>query len=167
MNPRRSRRMRWKKRILREEEEEDEDPGDEGHPGCSATPTTWLPCCSCPTTSQISSSSSPSHPCQQRCSSSSPSSPSFLSLSPSSSPSHSFLLFLLLATSAVAQQPQQCPSLQPPCRCAPSIYEPVAIICENAGSLQNALQAAQAAKQQPVSCEELRGNRELRCPGMG
>ena len=45
----------------------------------------------------------------------------------------------------------QCPNLQPPCRCAPSIYEPVAIICENAGSLSNALQAIDAARNVPVS----------------
>lgn len=44
----------------------------------------------------------------------------------------------------------QCPSLQPPCRCAPSIYEPVAIICENAGSLANAIQAIEAARDIPV-----------------
>ncbi|CAI4229468.1 unnamed protein product [Auanema sp. JU1783] len=43
---------------------------------------------------------------------------------------------------------QQCPVLPTggPCRCAPSIYEPVAIICSNAGSLQNALQAIQGAR---------------------
>ncbi|KAI1704727.1 leucine rich repeat domain-containing protein [Ditylenchus destructor] len=46
----------------------------------------------------------------------------------------------------MSQQTQECPQLQTPCRCAPSIYEPVAIICESAGSLGNALQAIQAAK---------------------
>ncbi|KAI1707639.1 leucine rich repeat domain-containing protein [Ditylenchus destructor] len=46
----------------------------------------------------------------------------------------------------MSQQTQECPQLQAPCRCAPSIYEPVAIICESAGSLGNALQAIQAAK---------------------
>ncbi|KAK6057702.1 leucine Rich repeat-containing domain protein [Cooperia oncophora] len=40
----------------------------------------------------------------------------------------------------------QCPPVSGPCRCAPSIYEPVAIICENAGSLSNALQAIQPAR---------------------
>lgn len=37
-----------------------------------------------------------------------------------------------------------------PCHCAPSIYEPIAIICENAGSLSNALQAITNARQMPV-----------------
>ncbi|KAK0398840.1 hypothetical protein QR680_002775 [Steinernema hermaphroditum] len=52
------------------------------------------------------------------------------------------LTLILLPTVAIAQ----CPALQGPCRCAPSIYEPVAIICEQAGSLQNALNSIQAAK---------------------
>ncbi|KAI6181210.1 hypothetical protein M3Y98_00804200 [Aphelenchoides besseyi] len=44
----------------------------------------------------------------------------------------------------------QCPQVQPPCHCAPSIYEPVAIVCENAGSLTNALQAIGNARQTPI-----------------
>lgn len=44
----------------------------------------------------------------------------------------------------------QCPQVQQPCHCAPSIYEPVAIVCENAGSLSNALQAINSARNMPV-----------------
>ncbi|KAK0427033.1 hypothetical protein QR680_010031 [Steinernema hermaphroditum] len=58
-------------------------------------------------------------------------------------------LLILIAT-FVALALGQCPALSGPCRCAPSIFEPVAIICENAGSLQNALQAASAAKGIPI-----------------
>ncbi|ETN81359.1 leucine Rich repeat-containing domain protein [Necator americanus] len=53
------------------------------------------------------------------------------------------LLASLASTTFVAAQ---CPAISGPCRCAPSIYEPVAIICENAGSLSNALQAIQPAR---------------------
>uniref|UniRef100_A0A1I7XYS5 Leucine-rich repeat-containing protein 15 n=1 Tax=Steinernema glaseri TaxID=37863 RepID=A0A1I7XYS5_9BILA len=56
------------------------------------------------------------------------------------------LLLFMLPTLVFAQ----CPALQGPCRCAPSIYEPVAIICEQAGSLQNALNSIQAAKGLPI-----------------
>lgn len=35
----------------------------------------------------------------------------------------------------------QCPPLQPPCRCSPSIHEPVAIVCENASTLSGILTA--------------------------
>lgn len=57
-------------------------------------------------------------------------------------------LFLFFGIFSLANG--QCPQLQPPCRCAPSIYEPVAIICENAGSLANAIQAIQPARDIPV-----------------
>uniref|UniRef100_A0A915EDZ0 Uncharacterized protein n=1 Tax=Ditylenchus dipsaci TaxID=166011 RepID=A0A915EDZ0_9BILA len=42
-------------------------------------------------------------------------------------------------------QQQLCPPLQAPCRCAPSIYEPVAILCEMR-QFANALQAIQIAR---------------------
>lgn len=58
------------------------------------------------------------------------------------------LVWLALAVSNVQAQ---CPPVQSPCRCAPSIYEPIAIVCENAGSLVNALQAISAARGVPVS----------------
>lgn len=58
---------------------------------------------------------------------------------------------LLLLLTIVTIVKSQCPPLQPPCTCAPSIYEPVAIVCENAGSLSNALAAIQQAKNTPVS----------------
>ncbi|KAL3084361.1 hypothetical protein niasHT_035187 [Heterodera trifolii] len=64
------------------------------------------------------------------------------------------LLLLIVVHSSFAQQ---CPSLQPPCRCAPSVYEPVAIICENAGSLQDALRAAAPAKQFPIDSLSILG----------
>uniref|UniRef100_A0A7E4VVC1 LRRCT domain-containing protein n=1 Tax=Panagrellus redivivus TaxID=6233 RepID=A0A7E4VVC1_PANRE len=54
---------------------------------------------------------------------------------------------LLLALASVSAQ---CPNIQDPCRCAPSIYEPVAIICENAGSLARALQAIESARDSPI-----------------
>ncbi|PAV75629.1 hypothetical protein WR25_07966 [Diploscapter pachys] len=44
----------------------------------------------------------------------------------------------------------QCPALTGPCKCAPSIYEPVAIICSNAGSFQNVIQAIQPARDIPI-----------------
>ncbi|CAB3398459.1 unnamed protein product [Caenorhabditis bovis] len=56
----------------------------------------------------------------------------------------------ILATTLVAAVIAQCPTLSGPCRCAPSVYEPVAIICQNAGSLANALQAIQAARDVPI-----------------
>uniref|UniRef100_A0A1I7X9P6 LRRNT domain-containing protein n=1 Tax=Heterorhabditis bacteriophora TaxID=37862 RepID=A0A1I7X9P6_HETBA len=56
------------------------------------------------------------------------------------------VLLALYTASTVAQ----CPALSAPCRCTPSIYEPVAIICENAGSLSNALQAIQSARDIPI-----------------
>lgn len=34
---------------------------------------------------------------------------------------------------------QQCPPISSPCSCSSSIYEPIVIICDNAGSLDNAL----------------------------
>uniref|UniRef100_A0A915Q0K3 Leucine-rich repeat-containing N-terminal plant-type domain-containing protein n=1 Tax=Setaria digitata TaxID=48799 RepID=A0A915Q0K3_9BILA len=40
----------------------------------------------------------------------------------------------------------QCPPLQPPCRCSPSIHEPVAIICENASSLSDIFTAIAEAR---------------------
>uniref|UniRef100_A0A914NBR7 Uncharacterized protein n=1 Tax=Meloidogyne incognita TaxID=6306 RepID=A0A914NBR7_MELIC len=52
----------------------------------------------------------------------------------------------LIFTLFLFQTNAQCPTLQSPCRCAPSIYEPIAIICEKAGSLENALRAAQPAR---------------------
>ncbi|TKR62726.1 hypothetical protein L596_026647 [Steinernema carpocapsae] len=58
-------------------------------------------------------------------------------------------LYILTAV-CVALAHGQCPALSGPCRCAPSIFEPVAIICERAGSLQNALQAISAAKNIPI-----------------
>uniref|UniRef100_A0A915MNS8 Uncharacterized protein n=1 Tax=Meloidogyne javanica TaxID=6303 RepID=A0A915MNS8_MELJA len=53
---------------------------------------------------------------------------------------------ILIFTLFLFQTNAQCPTLQSPCRCAPSIYEPIAIICEKAGSLENALRAAQPAR---------------------
>ena len=41
---------------------------------------------------------------------------------------------------------RQCPQLQPPCRCAPSIYEPIAIVCENGGSLDNVLKSINSVR---------------------
>lgn len=74
-------------------------------------------------------------------------------MAPSVMPSVAGQVFLttILAFSFISFATAQCPTLQPPCRCAPSIYEPVAIICENAGSLSNALQAIEAARDIPVS----------------
>ncbi|VDN03949.1 unnamed protein product [Thelazia callipaeda] len=40
----------------------------------------------------------------------------------------------------------QCPPLQPPCRCAPSIHEPISIICENASTLSAILAAISQAQ---------------------
>ncbi|KAE9553632.1 hypothetical protein FO519_003177 [Halicephalobus sp. NKZ332] len=62
---------------------------------------------------------------------------------------HGFL-FALIGLLFVGSTSAQCPPLQPPCRCAPSIYEPVAIICENAGSLANVLQAISGARDTPI-----------------
>lgn len=57
-------------------------------------------------------------------------------------------LALALILVAVVGVKAQCPPLDAggPCRCAPSIYEPVAIVCENAGSLANALAAVSPAR---------------------
>lgn len=55
-------------------------------------------------------------------------------------------LFLFLFLCIYLSHAQQCPILSSPCKCAPSIYEPIAIICEKAGSLENALKAAQPAR---------------------
>ncbi|VDM75917.1 unnamed protein product [Strongylus vulgaris] len=55
-------------------------------------------------------------------------------------------LVLLISFTSISFVAAQCPAISGPCRCAPSIYEPVAIICENAGSLSNALQAIQPAR---------------------
>ncbi|VDD90641.1 unnamed protein product [Enterobius vermicularis] len=44
----------------------------------------------------------------------------------------------------------QCPPVQSPCRCAPSVYEPVAIVCENAGSLTNVITAISSAQNTPI-----------------
>uniref|UniRef100_A0A8R1HPA0 LRRCT domain-containing protein n=1 Tax=Caenorhabditis japonica TaxID=281687 RepID=A0A8R1HPA0_CAEJA len=57
---------------------------------------------------------------------------------------------IILATLVVTTVYSQCPTLSGACRCAPSVYEPVAIICQNAGSLQNAIQAIQAARDIPI-----------------
>lgn len=46
----------------------------------------------------------------------------------------------------------QCPPLRPPCRCAPSIHEPIAIICENASSLSDTLAAISEARSVTVCC---------------
>ncbi|KAJ1356853.1 hypothetical protein KIN20_014692 [Parelaphostrongylus tenuis] len=53
---------------------------------------------------------------------------------------------LLTSLTQLALVTAQCPVINAPCRCAPSINEPVAIVCENAGSLSNALQAIQSAR---------------------
>lgn len=55
-------------------------------------------------------------------------------------------LLAALASLTSSAVDAQCPPVSGPCRCAPSIYEPVAIICENAGSLSNVMQAIQSAK---------------------
>lgn len=68
----------------------------------------------------------------------------------------SALFFLILHLFPSASASAQCPQLQAPCRCAPSVYEPVAILCENAGSLQDALHAALPAKQYPVGFSKIR-----------
>ncbi|CAI5452254.1 unnamed protein product [Caenorhabditis angaria] len=60
----------------------------------------------------------------------------------------SAILLALVVT--ISQVIAQCPTVTGPCRCAPSVYEPVAIICQNAGSLSNALQAIQSAKDTPI-----------------
>lgn len=57
--------------------------------------------------------------------------------------SYFLLLFLLFKFDCGYAQ---CPQLDALCRCAPSIYEPIAIICENAGSLKDALRAIENAK---------------------
>lgn len=44
----------------------------------------------------------------------------------------------------------QCPPVQPPCRCAPSIHEPVALICENASTLPDILNAIAEARSATV-----------------
>lgn len=46
----------------------------------------------------------------------------------------------------------QCPPLQLPCRCAPSIHEPIAIICENASTLSDILTAIAEARSVTVCC---------------
>ncbi|CAJ0959321.1 unnamed protein product, partial [Mesorhabditis belari] len=56
------------------------------------------------------------------------------------------VLSLFLGT-ALAQCPQITSQY---CRCSPSMTEPVAIICEQAGSLQNIIQAIQPAKGAPI-----------------
>lgn len=61
------------------------------------------------------------------------------------------LFITLLGLLFINYTQAQCPNLQPPCRCAPSIYEPVSIVCENAGSLANVLQAISGARETPVS----------------
>lgn len=60
-------------------------------------------------------------------------------------------LLAALASLTSSAVDAQCPPVSGPCRCAPSIYEPVAIICENAGSLSNVMQAIQSAKDTSVS----------------
>ncbi|KAF8372895.1 lron-2, partial [Pristionchus pacificus] len=57
------------------------------------------------------------------------------------------IAYLILTQNLVTAQ---CPALSGPCRCAPSIFEPVAILCENAGSLSNALQAIAPARNIPI-----------------
>uniref|UniRef100_A0AC35U6Q5 LRRCT domain-containing protein n=1 Tax=Rhabditophanes sp. KR3021 TaxID=114890 RepID=A0AC35U6Q5_9BILA len=61
-----------------------------------------------------------------------------------------FILCLGIVLCTLNSATAQCPRVNIPCRCAPSIYEPVAIICENAGSLQNVLNAIQEAKTVPI-----------------
>lgn len=56
------------------------------------------------------------------------------------------ILFFFIIQLFLEYSVAQCPQLELPCRCAPSIYEPIAIICENAGSLNNALQAISNAQ---------------------
>uniref|UniRef100_A0A914ZI58 Uncharacterized protein n=1 Tax=Parascaris univalens TaxID=6257 RepID=A0A914ZI58_PARUN len=53
---------------------------------------------------------------------------------------------LVVLTAFVNPVEAQCPPLQSPCRCAPSIYEPVSILCENADDLPNVLQAISQAR---------------------
>uniref|UniRef100_A0A0N5A498 LRRCT domain-containing protein n=1 Tax=Parastrongyloides trichosuri TaxID=131310 RepID=A0A0N5A498_PARTI len=60
-----------------------------------------------------------------------------------------FLTILIIAV-AFNGVSAQCPAVSSPCRCAPSIYEPVAIICEKAGSLSNVINAIQQAKSVPI-----------------
>jgi hypothetical protein len=55
-------------------------------------------------------------------------------------------LLLLIVIMIIVNCDAQCPPLSGPCRCAPSIYEPVAIVCENAGSLANALAAVSPSR---------------------
>lgn len=59
---------------------------------------------------------------------------------------HIILLLYYIETAIWAQ----CPQLESPCSCAPSIYEPISIICKKAGSLEIALDALRFAKDMPV-----------------
>ncbi|KAM3725960.1 Platelet glycoprotein [Dirofilaria immitis] len=61
--------------------------------------------------------------------------------------SHQLLLFAIFHfLNTFTFSLTQCPPLQPPCRCAPSVHEPVAIICENASTLSNILTAIVEAR---------------------
>lgn len=44
----------------------------------------------------------------------------------------------------------QCPNVAPPCICAPSVYEPVGIVCDNAGQFLSSLLAI---RKDEVKCE--------------
>ncbi|GMT24715.1 hypothetical protein PFISCL1PPCAC_16012, partial [Pristionchus fissidentatus] len=71
--------------------------------------------------------------------------------SPSPNDRHRIDRILLLASLfLIPLASAQCPALSGPCRCAPSIFEPVAILCENAGSLTNVLQALAPARDIPI-----------------
>ncbi|KJH44717.1 leucine Rich repeat-containing domain protein [Dictyocaulus viviparus] len=63
---------------------------------------------------------------------------------------HTVLWSLLTSLTWLSIVVAQCPTIHEPCRCTPSIYEPVAIVCENAGSLHNVLQSIQPAKQTSI-----------------
>ncbi|VDK49977.1 unnamed protein product [Anisakis simplex] len=67
------------------------------------------------------------------------------------SPTFLVAVFVVILNATIVPVVQaQCPPLQAPCRCAPSIYEPVSIICENAASLSDIIQAISQARNTPI-----------------
>lgn len=56
------------------------------------------------------------------------------------------VLFILFVLNKINYCNAQCPQIELPCRCEPSIYEPIAIICENAKGLDDALKSIENAK---------------------
>lgn len=56
------------------------------------------------------------------------------------------LLWACLWTTWLSGASAQCPAIAAPCICAPSVYEPVGIVCDNAGSIQNVVRAINSAR---------------------